>query len=117
MRDRIEDDICKYLFFLQAAESRPFDEQEGDDYDAPLDDNGGEPVGVSAEQRHATQSVFEDFTRNIERKKQKELDAIQFVGPTSANPTKQALNKNKDVGRNDPCPCGSGKKYKKCHGA
>lgn len=23
----------------------------------------------------------------------------------------------KEVGRNDPCPCGSGKKYKKCHGA
>lgn len=22
-----------------------------------------------------------------------------------------------DVGRNDPCPCGSGRKYKKCHGA
>jgi len=22
----------------------------------------------------------------------------------------------KSVGRNDPCPCGSGKKYKKCHG-
>jgi uncharacterized protein YecA (UPF0149 family) len=21
------------------------------------------------------------------------------------------------LGRNDPCPCGSGKKYKKCHGA
>jgi hypothetical protein len=24
---------------------------------------------------------------------------------------------HKEVGRNDPCPCGSGKKYKKCHGA
>ena len=23
---------------------------------------------------------------------------------------------NKQVGRNDPCPCGSGKKYKNCHG-
>ena len=23
----------------------------------------------------------------------------------------------KDVGRNDPCPCGSGKKFKRCHGA
>ena len=23
----------------------------------------------------------------------------------------------KKVGRNDPCPCGSGKKYKKCHGS
>ena len=22
----------------------------------------------------------------------------------------------KDIGRNDPCPCGSGKKFKKCHG-
>nr|QBM02254.1 protein translocase subunit SecA [uncultured archaeon] len=26
-------------------------------------------------------------------------------------------NPYKDVGRNDPCPCGSGKKFKKCHGA
>ena len=25
--------------------------------------------------------------------------------------------KGKKVGRNDPCPCGSGKKYKKCGGA
>ena len=29
----------------------------------------------------------------------------------------QQTNKNKKIGRNDPCPCGSGKKYKKCHGA
>jgi hypothetical protein len=27
------------------------------------------------------------------------------------------LAKSSPVGRNDPCPCGSGKKYKKCHGA
>ena len=26
-------------------------------------------------------------------------------------------NKKDEVGRNDMCPCGSGKKYKKCHGA
>ena len=36
--------------------------------------------------------------------------------------TNQALPAVKDdsgekIGRNDPCPCGSGKKYKKCHGA
>jgi len=30
----------------------------------------------------------------------------------------QTIHRNDDkVGRNDPCPCGSGKKYKKCHGA
>jgi preprotein translocase subunit SecA len=26
-------------------------------------------------------------------------------------------NSNPKIGRNDPCPCGSGKKYKNCHGA
>ncbi len=35
-------------------------------------------------------------------------------GTTSARPQRRAVPK---VGRNDPCPCGSGKKYKKCHGA
>jgi uncharacterized protein YecA (UPF0149 family) len=29
----------------------------------------------------------------------------------------QAKNPLRDVGRNDPCPCGSGRKFKKCHGA
>lgn len=28
-----------------------------------------------------------------------------------------ARNTLRGVGRNDPCPCGSGRKFKKCHGA
>jgi preprotein translocase subunit SecA len=28
----------------------------------------------------------------------------------------ESIKANGEVGRNDPCPCGSGKKYKKCHG-
>ncbi|HEX6308911.1 MAG TPA: preprotein translocase subunit SecA [Longimicrobiales bacterium] len=32
-------------------------------------------------------------------------------------PAQQPATAEKTVGRNDPCPCGSGKKYKKCHGA
>ena len=28
----------------------------------------------------------------------------------------QPVSVEKKVGRNEPCPCGSGKKYKKCHG-
>ncbi|MEA1909891.1 MAG: preprotein translocase subunit SecA [Patescibacteria group bacterium] len=34
-----------------------------------------------------------------------------------ASSSSNTVNKKKKVGRNDPCPCGSGKKYKKCHGA
>ena len=30
---------------------------------------------------------------------------------------KEPVRKKNQVGRNDPCPCGSGKKYKKCCGA
>ncbi len=41
-------------------------------------------------------------------------DDIYTGGDKTSRP--QASNKNK-VGRNDPCPCGSGKKYKKCCGA
>ena len=38
-------------------------------------------------------------------------------GSGDAAVTKKPAKSDKKVGRNDPCPCGSGKKYKKCHGA
>lgn len=40
------------------------------------------------------------------------------ASPTSSTDAEgQLKNPYKNVGRNDPCPCGSGKKFKKCHGA
>jgi hypothetical protein len=36
------------------------------------------------------------------------------VGPTSYEVETPYFNPHRDVGRNDPCPCGSGKKFKKC---
>ena len=57
-----------------------------------------------------------DLTRSIERKKQRELDQLQFVGGESSTKKQPVLAQAK-AGRNDPCPCGSGKKYKKCCGA
>ena len=37
-------------------------------------------------------------------------------GEDGASKTKTVVRKEKKVGRNDPCPCGSGKKYKNCCG-
>jgi preprotein translocase subunit SecA len=37
--------------------------------------------------------------------------------PSEFSDTKEVIAGKKEVGRNDPCPCGSGKKYKKCCGA
>jgi uncharacterized protein YecA (UPF0149 family) len=35
---------------------------------------------------------------------------------SSLGPLERPVGTVPEVGRNDPCPCGSGKKYKKCHG-
>ena len=40
-----------------------------------------------------------------------------FIGEEDENTVKQKpIVKSKKIGRNEPCPCGSGKKYKNCHG-
>ena len=38
------------------------------------------------------------------------------VGPRPQGPVGPIRNEGPKIGRNDPCPCGSGKKYKNCHG-
>jgi preprotein translocase subunit SecA len=40
-----------------------------------------------------------------------------FAAQGGGTATATAVNEHKDIGRNDPCWCGSGKKFKKCHGA
>ena len=37
-------------------------------------------------------------------------------GPVQEQPQTPYVRKERKVGRNEPCPCGSGKKYKNCHG-
>jgi preprotein translocase subunit SecA len=115
MMDRIEDETVRYLYFLQVSTGAPVmpfpsEEEESED--------GGEPQqpAQTDQQRIAAQTTMEDFTRNIQRKKDREMEALQFVGGEGSNSPQQVVSGAK-VGRNDPCPCGSGKKYKKCHGS
>jgi len=113
--DRIEDETVRILYFLQAGEPmRPAAPVR----EAPEEEEGGElVVAATREQRRISESSVQDFTRNIQRKKQKELDELQFVGGGGAATAQQPVVRGRKVGRNEPCPCGSGKKYKKCCGA
>jgi preprotein translocase subunit SecA len=61
-------------------------------------------------------TTIDQLEKEFQRKKQRELEAAQFAGAGDASQPSQRRTGEK-VGRNDPCPCGSGKKYKKCHGA
>jgi len=45
------------------------------------------------------------------------MDKGQNVFGDQGNRTQQVVKKRGEVGRNEPCPCGSGKKFKKCCGA
>jgi preprotein translocase subunit SecA len=58
----------------------------------------------------------QDEAKQIEERQRRQQKNLQFqAGPAQAEPPKPVRSGAK-VGRNDPCPCGSGKKYKKCHG-
>lgn len=46
-----------------------------------------------------------------------ELTSAKIGGELSVSPNSNSPSPKSIVGRNDPCPCGSEKKYKKCHGA
>ncbi len=45
------------------------------------------------------------------KQKERSPDSARSIVPPAVLPAKKH-----SVGRNDPCPCGSGKKYKRCHG-
>jgi len=123
MMDRIEDETLRYLFFLQVQRGEPGLERPAPVLPFPTDEDDEEEEeedrqpSAAEQQKRAAQSAVTDMTRKIQRDKDKELAELQFVGGDgSAGVKKQVINSDK-VGRNDPCPCGSGKKYKKCHGA
>lgn len=54
-----------------------------------------------------------EIRQNIERKENTEP---MTTNDSEAEPVKRKPKRVKKIGRNDPCPCGSGKKYKQCHG-
>ncbi|MEK9177576.1 MAG: preprotein translocase subunit SecA [Patescibacteria group bacterium] len=56
-------------------------------------------------------------SRNSADSEMKEIhENAQIIGAGDGSSGSQTIKKEPQVGRNDPCPCGSGKKYKKCHG-
>lgn len=69
-------------------------------------------------------SVFEEKNKDLEFFKTKQMRAhreriSEFVLPSnvSARSASRSKSTGPKVGRNEPCPCGSGEKYKKCHGS
>jgi preprotein translocase subunit SecA len=105
MRERVDEEILRYLWRLR-----------------PVLSQGPEP------HRHAPRRPAPVATNESRSAVPAFAGAFAGGGGGSASPrparvggddaaVKTVRRDEPKVGRNDPCPCGSGKKYKKCHGA
>jgi preprotein translocase subunit SecA len=100
MMDRIDTEAVRFLFLVRPAEGRGGQGGEGDPSQKPSGPRPAAPISFD----------------EMERRRRRQQQQLQFqAGPAQAEAPKP-VRAGAKVGRNDPCPCGSGKKYKKCHG-
>ena len=76
------------------------------------------PVAEPQEVRQAAPEQHQDMSKYKEQKQDLSNPNQQAAAQhdTREQPKREPIRAEKTVGRNDPCPCGSGKKYKNCHG-
>ena len=118
MMKRFQEDTVRYLYLMQILE-RPGTgpeagaiaaEEAGLSMPRPGGNGDGRP-------RRPIATSVDDLEEAFQRKKKRELEEARMAGGGEYQPVQQVVRSGAKVGRNDPCPCGSGKKYKKCCGA
>jgi preprotein translocase subunit SecA len=121
MLQRFQEDTARYLYLMQIIERPPDSGPGGPQAGGP---GGPEPAvpaqGGGGNGHHPPRLVAtsaDDLEEAFMRRKRRELEQARMAGAGDAQPVQQVVRGQEKVGRNDPCPCGSGKKFKKCHGA
>jgi preprotein translocase subunit SecA len=126
MMNTFKEQTVRYLYLMQiidAATNRPVEFTRRPPQNViesgPATSAEPQPSGNGHQppppQRKAATSL-DDMERQFERKKRRELEQARMAGASMPEAVQQHVRGEK-IGRNDPCHCGSGKKYKKCHGA
>ena len=107
LMNRIDTEAVRFLFLVRPAETPNNPATPPPTQSAPPSNSSAPPIPRGLQQFSPEE---------IERKQRRQQQQMQFqAGATPVEPPKPTRAAAK-VGRNDPCPCGSGKKYKKCHG-
>jgi preprotein translocase subunit SecA len=119
MMARIDNETIRYLFHIQVQQG---EQPPSGGAPSPSSPQSPRPRADAVAAGAAAARVNEPqhlpaVAREIERRQQRQQKDLQYqTGPAQAEAPKP-VKVGAKVGRNDPCPCGSGKKYKKCHGA
>src|SRR5438105_1825070 len=128
MLQRFQEDTVRYLYLMQILE-RPSDSgtmgrpsvgpegQGGPEAGVPVLRSGGGTDGNGRRPPRSIATSVDDLEEAFQRKKRRELEQARMAGSGDMQPVQQVVRGTAKIGRNDPCPCGSGKKYKKCCGA
>jgi preprotein translocase subunit SecA len=120
MMARIDNETIRYLFHIQIQQGeQPGQEMQPRPEPPRLRQPPSAQAAVASAAARASEAPSQrlpEVARQLERKQQRQQKDLQYqTGPAQAEAPKPIRAAAK-VGRNDPCPCGSGKKYKKCHG-
>jgi preprotein translocase subunit SecA len=125
MMERFGEETVRYLYLMQVIERGGGGTyySSGGPTDGGTGAAGGPGVPVLAggdgsSPRRSQRAVtsMDDMEEAFQRRKRRELEQARMAGAGEAGTVQQVVRGDK-VGRNDPCPCGSGKKYKKCCGS
>ncbi len=124
---KFQEDTVRFLFRMQilGPDGQPVDAAPRPQRavpKAPPVASAAQPMAGDGAPREITINTRQPSTtidlleKEFQRKKERELAVASRSGGGDGNQQQQRRT-GKTPGRNDPCPCGSGKKYKKCHGA
>ena len=116
MMQRFQEDTVRYLYLMQILERPPQPPPQPVQPEATQAGSGGGDGNGRRPPRMVSTSA-DELEEAFLRRKRRELEQARMAGGGDAAPVQQVVRSQEKVGRNDPCPCGSGKKYKKCHGA
>jgi preprotein translocase subunit SecA len=121
MMARIDNETVRYLFHVQIQqEAQPAQPRAPQ----PVPPRPPRPstaiaaaASAAARAEDAAPQRLPDFARALERRQERQQRDLQYQTGAGQAEAPKPVRAGAKVGRNDPCPCGSGKKYKKCHGA
>jgi preprotein translocase subunit SecA len=126
MMQRFQEDTTRYLYLMQIIQrgdaggvglAGPPDQDQGGPAGVPVVPSGVGNDGNGHRPPRNVSTSMDDLEEAFQRRKRRELEQARMAGAGERQPVQQVVRGSAKVGRNDPCPCGSGKKYKKCCGA
>ena len=121
MLQRFQEDTVRYLYLMQIIERPTEPGRPPVEAATPGQEPASPPQQGTGGNGHRPPRLVatsaDDLEEAFMRRKRRELEQARMAGGGDVAPVQQVVRGQEKVGRNDPCPCGSGKKFKKCHGA